>query len=567
MLWEAVSAVHDLGRLYDLTTILLRYGFAGFVRRMGLAHAFEQAGRVLHWKGVEELVQLDTPQRIRRALEEMGPTFIKLGQILATRVDLFPPDWIAEFEKLQDEVPPLPFEQIRPQLEEDLGAPVDTVFAKFETEALAAASLAQVHRARLFSGEEVIVKIRRPGVVELVEADLRLLARLARIAESEVKELRRYRPLEIMHQFTVSLRREMDFENECRNAERMARNFAGNPWIVIPKVYWEWSCERLNVQEYIDGIPGRKLQLAEAAGLNRKILARRGADAVLKMILIDGFFHADPHPGNIIFLPGNRLAFIDFGMVGRLSEARRYQIVDMLAAVIDRDARTAVNVLLDWAGDVHVDIDALLIDVDVFIDTYHGLPLKQLKIANILTDLTNLMRDYHLVLPADLALLFKALLTLDGMGRQVDPDFDLILAATPHVRRALFGRYRPDVLLKRGWRTASDVMDIVAALPYDMRRLIKAIRTGSLRFNVDLNQLDYFSWIIDRAASRLTVGMVTSSLIIGSSIVMTVPGGPTLWGLPMLGVLGFAGAGIGGVWLLISIWRGGHLRHGEEMED
>ena len=566
MLWEAVSAVHDLGRVYDLAVILVRYGFAGFVRRIGLAHAFEQAGRALHLKGVEELVQLNTPQRIRRALEEMGPTFIKLGQILATRVDLFPPDWIAEFEKLQDQVPPLPFEHLQAQLEADLGAPVDEVFAEFNREALAAASIAQVHRARLFSGEQVIVKIRRPGITGIVEADLRLLERLARVVESEVKEMRRYRPVEIVHQFASSLRREMDLENEARNAERMVGNFAGNPWIVVPVMYWEWCCERLNVQEYIDGIPARKLQLAEAAGLNRKILARRGCDAVLKMILIDGFFHADPHPGNLIFLPGNRIAFIDFGMVGRLSESRRYQIVDLLAAVIDRDARTAVNVLLDWAGEVQVDVDALLIDVDIFIDTYHGLPLKQLKIANILTDLTALMRSYTLVLPPDLALLFKSLLTLDGMGRQVDPDFDLVVAATPHVRRALFNRYRPDIVLKRGWRTASEMLDVLAAFPYDMRRLIKALKAGTLRFNVDVNQLGYFGWIIDRAASRLAVGMVTSSLIIGSAIVMTVPGGPTLWGLPMLGVLGFGGAAIGGIWLLISIWRGGHLSHGEDKE-
>jgi ubiquinone biosynthesis protein len=566
MLWEAVSAIHDLGRLYDLSAILIRYGFTGFVRRLGLAPVFEQAGRALHWKAVEELVQLSPAQRIRRALEEMGPTFIKLGQILATRVDLFPPDWIAEFEKLQDQVPPLPFVALKPQLEEDLGAPIEQVFAEFSPQALAAASIAQVHRARLFSGEQVIVKIRRPGIEEIVEADLRLLERVVRIAESEVKELRRYRPVDIVHQFAASLRRELDLENEAHHAERMAANFAHQPWIVIPKIYWEFCSKRLNVQSYIEGIPARKLQLAEAMGLNRKILARRGTDAVLKMILIDGFFHADPHPGNLIFLPGNRLAFIDFGMVGRLSEVRRHQIVDLLAAVIDRDATSAANVLLDWAGEVEVDMEALLTDVDIFIDTYHGLPLKRLKLVNILGDLTNLMRTYHLVLPPDLALLFKALLTLDGTGRQVDPDFDLIAAAAPHVRHALLSRYRPDIVLKRGWRTASELFEVIAAFPYDLRRLIKALKSGSLRFNVDLNQLNYFAWILDRAASRLTVGMVTSSLIIGSAIVMTVSGGPTLWGLPLLGVLGFASAGVGGVWLLISIWRGGHLPRKEKEE-
>lgn len=555
MFLDALSAVRDLGRLHDIASILIRYGFSDLVRRLGMGNALERAGKVLHWKYAAEAARLEPPQRVRRALEEMGPTFIKLGQILATRVDLFPPEWIAEFEKLHDQVPSLPFEEIRGQLEEDLGAPVDEVFSEFDRTPLAAASIAQVHRGRLDDGRAVIVKIRRPGIRRLIEADLRLLERLARIAENEVVELRRYRPRAIVRQFNLSLRRELDLVSECRSAERMAAGLENVPGVVIPKVYWELSGERVNVQEFIDGIPGRNLRALDDAGLDRKQLAQQGAKAVLTMILVNGFFHADPHPGNIIFLRDNRLAFIDFGMVGRLSEERREEVAGLLYAMVERDANRVVDVLLEWAGDAAVDIRGLTADVDTFIDTYHGIPLKQLKISAMLIELAALIRDHHLVLPPDLTMLFKALLTLEGMGRQINPEFDLVAEAAPFLQQTMLARYRPEAVAKRSWRSFTGMVDLFSGLPDDLRRFMRAIRSGALRFNVDVNQLDRFGEKVDRAASRLTVGMITSALIIGSSIVMTVQAGPTLFGLPAFGLLGYIGAGFCGVWLLFSILR------------
>lgn len=314
MFWQALTAVRDLGRLHDIAAILVRYGFGDMVRRMGLANVLERAGRMLHWNNAEEFAHMPPPERVRRALEEMGPTFVKLGQVLATRIDLFEPEWIAEFGKLQDSAPAAPWADIRQQLTEDLGAPPETIFAAFEPEPLAAASIAQVHRARLEDGSSVVVKVRRPGIRPIIEADLRWLMRLAELAETESAELRAFHPQEVARHFGQSLRRELDFAGECRNAERIAGNFAGyidadSPEtgqngeapaiIVIPRVHWQWTGERVCVQEFIDGISGRNLPAVERAGLDRKILARRGAHAVLKMILEDGFFHADPHPGNV----------------------------------------------------------------------------------------------------------------------------------------------------------------------------------------------------------------------------------------------------------------------------
>ena len=578
MLWQAFTAARDLGRLHEIASVLIRYGFGDFVRRMGMANALERAGRALLWKHADELAHLEPPARARRVLEELGPTFIKLGQVLATRVDLFEPEWIAEFGKLQDSAPPIPYADVLQQLAEDLGAPPEKIFAAFDPEPLAAASIAQVHRARLEDGSEVVVKVRRPGIRSVVEADLRWLMRLAELVESENPELRNFHPQEIVRQFELSLRRELDFAIECRNAERIANNFAGytdqdtiSPpatgrapdsatlpaaaIIVIPRVYWKWTGERVCVQEFIEGIPGRNLAAADHAGLDRKILARRGARAVLKMIVEDGFFHADPHPGNVFYLPGNRLAFIDFGMVGRLNEERRDQMIQLMLGMVRREPARVAEVMLDWSGDVSVDEDSLIVEIQTFVDQYYGIPLKQLSLGAMLTDLVAILREYRIALPADLALLIKAFITLDGMGRELDPDFDMAGEAMPMLEKSVRARYKPAALFKRGWRSVGEMLSMISDIPHDLSRLLRAARRGRLQIHIDVPHLKHVGNQLDGAANRLVVGIVVAAIIIGSSIVMTVPGGPTLLGLPVFGLLGYLGAAAGGVWLLLSIWK------------
>ncbi|MEE7558668.1 2-polyprenylphenol 6-hydroxylase, partial [Xanthomonas sp. Kuri4-2] len=453
-MWDALGTVRDLGRLQEIASVLIRYGFGDVVRRIGLADVLERAGRLLHWHNAEGRLRMSAAMRVRRALEDLGPTFVKFGQVLATRVDLLPPDWIEELSELQNSVPPLPFEQVRPQLMADLGRPPEEVFARLDEIPLAAASLAQTHRAWLADGTPVVLKIRRPGIREVIEADLRLLARLAEIVETRAPDLKRYHPAEVVHQFTLSLRRELDFAAECRNAERIAQNFAGHGEILIPAVHWEWTCEALNVQDFVDGIPGRDLVGVDAAGLDRVALARTGAGIVLKMVLEDGCFHADPHPGNIFYLPGNRIAVIDFGMVGRISEQRRYQVVQLLHGMVAHDAESVTDVLLEWAGGgIEVDEARLQQDIGAFVDEYRGVPLKELRIGAMLGDITAILRDHGLALPADLALMIKAFLTLEGMGRQLDPDFDMASEARPYLERAVLRRYAPRAVLRRGRRS------------------------------------------------------------------------------------------------------------------
>ncbi|NMG45590.1 ubiquinone biosynthesis protein UbiB [Aromatoleum toluvorans] len=559
MLWKALGAARELTRAHDIAAVLVRYGFGDLVRRIGMADALERAGRALHWHEPEELARLEPPARVRRAFEELGPTFIKLGQILATRVDLFPPEWIVEFGRLQDAAPAVPFEQVREQLTEDLGEAPESAFAEIDTQPVAAASLAQVYRARLHDGRAVILKVRRPGIRPTVEADLQLLARVAEIIEAEAPDLRRYRPCQIVHEFTLSLRRELDFAAECRYAERVATSFVERPDIVIPRVHWQWCGERLNVQDYIDGIPGRDLAAVDAAGLERKLLARRGASAVLKMMLEDGFFHADPHPGNVFYLHGNRIAFIDFGMVGRLSEARRYELAVLLNGLVSNDAAAVADVLLEWrdAEAPETEPERLRHEIDTFVDQYKGVPLKQLDIGAMLSDLVMILREHGLSLPPDLSLLIKAFITLEGMGRQLDPDFDMGAEAAPFLRRVLLAHHAPGAIARRSWRTLGDAVDLVTGLPRDLSQLFRSARRGKLQVQVDIVSLKRLGDQLDRAATRMTIGIVTAALIIGSAIVMTVVGDPGFAGLNTLGLLGFFGAVAGGIAVLLSIWRGG----------
>lgn len=553
-LWEALSTVRDLGRIQEIATVLVRYGFGDVAARIGMTGALEKAGRLLRMEHAAEYLTMPTAERLRRALQELGPTFIKLGQVLATRVDLLPPDVLHELGQLQNNVPALDFEQVRPQVREDLGAEPEQVFARIQTRALAAASLAQAHRAWLADGTAVVLKIRRPGIRDVVEADLRLLARLAEIVEARAPDLRRYRPGDVVRQFTTSLRNELDFAAECHNAERIAANFAGHPEMVVPQVYWQWTSERLNVQGFIEGIPGADMAGVDAAGLDRRVLARTGANIVLKMVLEDGLFHADPHPGNLFYLPDGRIAVIDFGMVGHVSAQRRGQIARLLYGLVAQQPEDVADILMDWAGEADVDEARLQADIDEMIDQYRGVPLKDLRMGQMLLGVSALLREHALVLPGDLALMVKAFLTLEGLGRLLDPGFDMAGEARPFLERAMLERFAPRRLIRRGQRALAGSLDLLEDLPRELRRILRRYGRGQIKFEV--TSLRPFGNQFAHAVNRLTTGIITAALIVGSSIVID-SGGVASRFRTFLGLAGFIGAGLCGIVLLVWILRSG----------
>jgi ubiquinone biosynthesis protein len=560
MVFGVFGVARELPRLREISSVLIRYGFGDIVRGAGISTLLERAGQVLQWGQAAEFAGLEPQQRARLALEQLGPTFVKLGQILSTREDLLPPAWTEELNKLFSKVAPVPFDDLLPQIESALGRSPFEVFASLDREPYAAASIAQIHRATLPSGTPVILKIRRPGIAAKVDADLRILEHLAHLAEREASETRRYRPVEVVGQLRRSLERELDLAVEARATERFARNFADDLDVLVPRVYWEWTSSSMNVQEHIEGIRGDDLAAIDKAGLDRKALAARASDAMLKMILVDGFFQADPHPGNLMCLPGNRVAMIDFGMVGRLSSARRSQIVDLLAGFVRQDEEPMLEVLLEWRDNDAVNEARLAADLGELALDFSEAQLKDLKVGTLLHRLSAILREHSIVLPPDLALLFKALITLEGFGRHYDPEFRLVDRAEPFLNHALSERYQPADAWRRGKAAFGDLLRLVTSLPRDLARLVKDARHGRIRVDLDLKRLDAFGERLHNAVDRATVGIMTASLVIGSSIVMTVEGGPTFFGVSMLtycGLVGYLIAFVNSLWIIFSIWRSG----------
>jgi ubiquinone biosynthesis protein len=559
MLIEALGTARDIGRLHEIGSILIRHGLGDVVQRTGIAKVLQKAGKALHWDAPQRLGRLTSPQRVRMACEELGPTFVKLGQVLAGRTDLLDPEWTGELSRLQQNVRKVPFDELREQLVQDLGRPPEDVFLDLETEPLAAASIAQVHRARLPDGTPIVLKVRRPGIAEVVRADLRLLARLAELLEEEMPEVRRYQPRMVVRQFARSIRDELDLVVEARNADAITRNMAEQPGLVIPRTFAEWSSKRLLVQEYLDGISAAEwVQVSSGRSViddgqvDGERIAGFGADAIMKMVFVDGLYHADPHPGNVLFLSGDRIGLLDFGMVGRLSTTRRIEFTTLLAAAVDRNEERAVEVLLGWSGGADCNLDILTQDVTAFIDRYHGVSLDKLDVNQMLGDIAEIVRENALVLPSDVALLLRAFVTLDGLGRALAPGFQLSEHVAPFARTAVETHYAPQAAVRRGLR---DLAAVLGGLPRDLRMLLSRARHGNLKMDLDLQRLDAFGHQIDRSANRLTVGMVTSALIIGTSVALTVSGGPRLFGMPFFALLGFVSSLVFGLWLLWSISR------------
>jgi ubiquinone biosynthesis protein len=555
ILWKLLSSTRDLGRLEEIGKVLLRYGFGSLVQRLGLVKVLERAGRILKKEELAETAKLTTPERVCRAFEDLGPTFVKLGQILSSRVEMLPPEWIQAFEKLQDEVDPVPFAMLREELQEELGKPPSEVFEEIKMTPLAAGSIAQVHAATLPGGSEVILKIRRPGIKKTIESDLRLLSHLVELIYEEIPELRPFHPKEVLRQFERSLRSELDLGREAENALRIRQGLQGMRGIRIPNFYPEWSGPCLNVQERIRGIPGRNLEEAQNSGLDLPKMAKIGARAVLKMILELGLFHADPHGGNIFFLKGNKIALIDFGMVGRLSESRRKEVVDFLFGLVSSDCHQVSETLVDWAEEDRVEPEKLIPDIEGFLDTWKGRPLKDLHFTEMLRDLLQILRDHHLSLPPDLSMFFKVLLTLEGLGRSMDPNFQIIPVAKPFLEQAIQDRYSPEALKKSALSKGKAALELFTGLPEDLRSLIKSARRGRLRFHLQSQDLEHLTKSLSEASNRLTIGIILAAMIVGTSILASF--GKDGIGLSprFLGSTAFILTLIFGVWILLSIHR------------
>jgi ubiquinone biosynthesis protein len=433
MLKTLTVAARDRARLAEIAQIASRFGLGLLLARLGLSSG--EVGKGEAGDG------LSLPARTRLALEALGPTFVKLGQILATRGDLLPPAWIAELEKLHSQAPTVDFATVRSSVEQALGQPPETAFASFDDRPLAAASMAQVHRATLHDGREVVLKIQRPGIRPRMEADLRLIAQLASIVESASAEARRFAPTAMLRQLAAIVLEELDFTNEGRNADRLRADFANNPRVVVPEIHWQWSSGTLLVMDYVAGIPPRSSADLRAAGIDPAEIASLGADIVLDMVLVNGRFHGDPHPGNLLCLPGNRIALLDLGMIGHVSPRRRQEFVSFMQSLVGSDPAQLADVLLVWSTGDGVSREAIRIASERLIARHGG---GHLVLSAMIADFLPLMREEGLTLPPDLLLIFKALVTIDGVLSAIEPDFDLSRAMRDASGRIIAARFSPD---------------------------------------------------------------------------------------------------------------------------
>ncbi len=508
MLKTAFVATRDRRRLLFIASVLLGYGFTKVFDKLGIAFMARIAARQAPHPNVARLTQ---PQRLRRAIEALGPTFIKLGQIMAARSDLLGPEWTNELSKLHSQVSPVPWPLIGPQLEEDLGGAPEQIFAAFDRIPIASASIAQVYRARLHSGEDVVVKVLRPGLRRIIDADLRLMAHGARIVEREWKEMSRYRPQEQMRQLALGINGELDLANEGRNCERLAEQFAGRDDIVFPKIFWEWTTERVLVQEFLPGIFLNDHVALDLDGYDKPVLAKRGTDAFLHMALIEGVFHADPHPGNLMALPGNRIGFIDFGMVGRLSQRRRDQLLMMIGSMLNQDADGLMAVLLDWSGPTSPDLTKLDASAQTFVHRHAG---KIVDFGGLLSDFMTMARENDLSMPSDLVILFKALISADGVMRQLDPDFDIFTAAGPTVQQTMQARFSWAGFKKKIEALGAGLFGTMSELPTLVHLMLVRLKQGKISVEIEIRGMDKLIHGMEVAATRLAIALVVAAFSI-----------------------------------------------------
>lgn len=497
------------------------------------------------------------PEHLRSALEELGTTFIKLGQILSTRADLLPPDYLSELTKLQDNTLPVPFEEIREVLLDELGQSLDDIFLHFEPEPLASASIGQAHLALLPDGTEVVVKVRRPGVVEQVNEDLEILKELAATASRHSEFADRYDLVGLVDEFSQTLRNELDYIREGRNAERFAANFAGDPLIHVPRVFWATTTSRVLTLERVRGVKINDLAGLDAQGTNRRWLANYATNVVLKMVCEHGFFHADPHPGNFFIEQNSAIGLIDFGMVGALDEPTQDRLADLLVAINHQDANRLVDVLLDLGvSGKRIDRASLRRDVERLLATYWDLPLGELKVTALLNDVFAVMRRHHLHLPSNLALLLKTLMMIEGLGVNLDPDFHFTTTLEPYTERLVLRQYSALRWIRGVSRAGLDFARLGAEMPQQLRRIVSAAEDGNFQIGMHPEGFDPIINRLERISNRIVLGVIAAAFINGLAVLVSVykPPGWERWGWAVF-AFGFLWALLLGIYLALSILR------------
>ncbi|APG27610.1 ubiquinone biosynthesis protein UbiB [Syntrophotalea acetylenivorans] len=553
--------IRSLRRYRQVLGVLIKYGFGHVVEQLNIHHYLHR-GKQLISRGAarKEIEHLTAPHRLRLALEELGPTFIKLGQLLSTRPDILSVEYTRELGKLQDKVPMVPAGSIREVIETEFGQSVETLYAEFSFSPLAAASIAQVHRGKLHSGEEVVIKVRRPDIARIIETDIDILQGLAYLVERHLASGTILNPVALVKEFRRTIEREMNFNRERHTIDRFRENFLQDATVYVPQTYPNYCGETVLTLEYVDGIKVSNFDQLREASYDLKTIACNGANAILQQVLVHGLFHGDPHPGNIFVLPNNVVCFIDFGMIGRLDRELTFRLAELLTAVLQRDVERLVAILL-YSGDLTEEIrrPELKKAVSDFVDDYYEVPLQEIRAGRLLIEFVEILIQFRIPFSPDLMLLAKTLITMEGIGRQLDPEFNMVGHLKPFMSRLLQEKVGPTNLSREGMRMMQSYGALLKTLPDDLKEFITRINRNKFKIDLEHRGLERLITDLDKSSNRLSFSLLIAALIIGSSIVMQTDKGPLLFGFPALGILGYSIAAVLGLWLAIGILRSGRL--------
>jgi ubiquinone biosynthesis protein len=516
-------------RLGEIATVLGKYGLADLFGSFDYPWLNDR----LRSADGQALAGVSTATRVRMAMTELGTTLIKLGQMLSTRADLIGPEMAAELAQLQSNVPAESAQSARQLIEKDLGATLEDLFASFDETPMAAASIAQVYGAVLPSGERVAVKVRRTGIESRVITDLEIVQLLAELMESQSASARAYQPVAIVRQFRRTLMRELDFSYEKRNLEEFALHFQEDPNICIPRVYADLCSHQIITMDRLEGILGTDIEALEASGEDLAEFARRGANMYLEMVFRDGFYHSDPHPGNLILLPGNVVGVVDCGQVGRIDDDLRDEVEALLLGIVENDAEQVTEQVLRLGSVPHdCPQDRLRADLDDFMADFVGHPLSDINVGSALSSLIEIIRRYHITLPPPLAMLLKTIIVLEGTSRRFSPEVSLAELMQPFCQRMLLRRFAPHRIVRRARRAYRDWDRLIAALPRDLVDLLARFRDGSLTVHLDHRHLDPI-------VNRLVLGVLTAAIFLGSSELWSREAKPLFWGISIFGAIGY----------------------------
>jgi len=549
-----------LNRYRQIVTVFIRYGFGDLLDTLKVEQYLDMGLEMIGAKPRDKVERFSRAERVRMALEELGPTFVKLGQILSTRPDLIPVEFLQEFQKLQDDVAPFEYDDVKQIVEEELNRPIEEIFDMFDHVPLGAASIGQAHRAQLKDGEDVVVKVQRPGIRKVIEVDLEIMLHLASLMERHLEEVEVHRPTRIVAEFARSIEKEIDYTVEASHMERFAWQFQGDMSIYVPKVFREMSTDRVLTTEYVYGIKASEIDRIDQEGMDRKTITARGADLILKQIFKYGFFHADPHPGNIFVLPDNVICYLDYGMMGQIRRQTREDAADLVYALSQGDVSRTVRAILKLAEyDKQPDIQLFERDLGDFMGQYLYKPLKDLEIGKLLHELLELLSQHHLRIPQDSFLMLKALTIWEGVGLSLDPDFVMMEKAAPFIKSVRTGRLRPERIADDMFESGMDLFRFVRELPSELRDLLNQIKQGKLRMEFEHHGLEPLLKKEDQTSNRIAFSIIIAALIIGSALIVLAKAPPLVFGISVVGIIGFVVAAAMGAWILIAILRKGGL--------